>query len=159
MKQLVIALKERFNYKQIDQINFKSNIFMQIRYLLSTPFIYGMAIPMIFFHILIEIYHRVTFYLYDIKYVDYKKHFIFSRHKIYNISPIQKLNCIYCEYGNGLASYVKEIIGKTETYWCPIKNNKDMNITHNEYKYFMDIKDTDRFEIFRDKVRERVLDK
>jgi hypothetical protein len=36
------------------------------RYLISTPFIYGMFLPSVVFHICIEVYHQVCFRLYSI---------------------------------------------------------------------------------------------
>lgn len=34
---------------------------------------------------------------------------------------MEKVNCVYCSYFNGLMSYLREIAGRTEQYWCPIR--------------------------------------
>ena len=156
MKEKVLVLKNKIDNKFI-KINLSSEFRMNIRYLLSTPFIYGMAIPMIIFHLFIEIYHRITFFLYGIEYVDMKKHFVFNRHSLLQLSLLQKINCIYCEYGNGLASYIKEIIGRTEAYWCPIKNGKNTKYTHKNYKFFMDKNEVKEFEKVRENIRNKII--
>lgn len=159
MIEKFLKFKNKIEYKNPYLINPKSKMIMQIRYLISTPFIYGMLIPMIIFHILIELYHRIVFSLYDIEYVDYKQHFIFKRYKLNKLTLLQKINCIYCEYGNGLASYIKSIIGKTEVYWCPIKNGRNKNFTHEYYNKFIDVDNVENFEFHRENMRNEVQTK
>lgn len=156
MKEFVIALKNRLEYSQANPHENIQKIALQIRYLLSTPFIYGMAPVMLVFHLCLEIYHRVAFYLYDIKYVDMKDHFVFDRFAKKELNTLQKLNCIYCEYGNGLASYIQEIIGKTEAYWCPLKHKKHIKNPHSYYDSFMEY-DTCDFSTKRDTIRDKAL--
>lgn len=38
------------------------------------------------------------------------------------LNAIEKLNCVYCGYGNGVIAYGREIIARTEQFWCPIKH-------------------------------------
>ena len=69
---------------------------------LSTPFIFGVAIPIIILDIIIEIYHRVSFYLYGIEYVKRKEYIkVIDRAKLRYLSPLQKVFCMYCGYVNG----------------------------------------------------------
>ncbi len=35
---------------------------------------------------------------------------------------MEKFNCAYCAYANGLLAYATEIAARTEQYWCPIKH-------------------------------------
>ncbi|MGV8162498.1 MAG: hypothetical protein ACP5N2_04175 [Candidatus Nanoarchaeia archaeon] len=37
---------------------------------------------------------------------------------------MDKFNCLYCSYANGLAHYFTAIAGETEKYWCGIKHNE-----------------------------------
>jgi hypothetical protein len=92
------------------------------RHIASVPFIYGMAIPLVFLDITIEIYHRVCFPLYGIPYVKRKSHIKMDRYKLPYLPWYDKLHCFYCEYANGLLSYAATIAGATEKYWCGIKH-------------------------------------
>lgn len=157
MEKIIAISRELKRYKeQIALQKLHEKQLTNIKYLLSTPFIYGMIVPMLFFHILIEIYHRVCFYLYDMEYIDYRNHFRFDRHRIGGISPLQKFNCIYCEYGNGLASFTKEVIGKTEAFWCPIKHEDSPESPHAYYQQFMEYGNGRNFEEKRETVREKL---
>jgi len=110
--------------------------------LLTAPFIYGMFIPAIIWHISFEIYHQVCFRLYGIPRVNYKKYFIFDRQLLSWLNPIEKINCIYCSYINNLIRYSVEIGGRTERYWCPIKYYRRVTNTHSQYKKFIKTNDS-----------------
>jgi hypothetical protein len=40
---------------------------------------------------------------------------------------------------------IKSIIGKTKVYWCPIKNKRDLNTSHEHYNKFVDINNLTNF--------------
>lgn len=108
------------------------------------PFIYGMIIPSVFLDICIEIYHTFSFPLYGISYVKRSKYIKIDRQKLSYLSPIEKLNCMYCGYVNGLYAYAVQIAGETEKYWCGIKHQKDPNFVqpkhHEEFLEYGDEK-------------------
>ncbi len=56
-------------------------------------------------------------------------------YKVY-LNFIEKLNCQYCAYGNGVLAYVVEVAGRTEQYWCPVKHALRMKSMHSRYKFF-----------------------
>lgn len=95
------------------------------QFILSMPFIYGMIIPSVFLDLCIEIYHRFCFMLYGIPYVDRSKYIKIDRHRLEYLSLIEKINCAYCGYVNGLFAYAVVIAGETEKYWCGIMHRKD----------------------------------
>jgi hypothetical protein len=103
------------------------NLKQLIRHMLSAPFIYGIVFPIVFLDLCLEVYHRVCFKLYDIQYIDRSKHIRIDRHKLKYLNPLQKINCAYCGYANGLFNYATEIAGETEKYWCGIQHQKDKN--------------------------------
>jgi len=35
------------------------------------------------------------------------------------LNIMEKVNCLYCGYLNGLTAYAQEIGGRREQYWCP----------------------------------------
>ncbi len=95
-----------------------------LRHLLSMPFIYSMIIPLLFFDIWLEIYHRICFPLYGIKYIQRKNYVKIDRHKLKYLTLIERLHCVYCGYANGMLLYACAIAGATEKYWCGIKHRK-----------------------------------
>jgi len=111
---------------------------MFIRYIISMPFIYMMIIPAIILHFFLEIYHQVCFRLYKIPLSHAKEHFCFDRSLLPYLNWFEKINCFYCSYFNCLLSYAREIAGKTERYWCPIKHAQRRKDPHNEYENFVD---------------------
>lgn len=112
------------------------------RYLLSTPFIYGMFIPAVMFHLCIEVYHQICFRLYKIPLVNPKEYFIYDRPLLSMLNPWERVNCKYCSYVNNLIRYSSEIGGRTERYWCPIKYYRRINNAHSQYDKFVDINDS-----------------
>ena len=61
-----------------------------------------------------------------------------DRRKLAYLNSIEKFNCVYCEYVNGLIAYVQEIAGRTEQYWCPIKHAMRVKSMHSRYRHFLD---------------------
>tara|TARA_B110000444_G_C18837910_1_gene597165 strand:- start:309 stop:560 length:252 start_codon:yes stop_codon:yes gene_type:complete len=53
------------------------------------------------------------------------------------LNAIEKFNCLYCGYGNGVMSYSREVIARTEQYWCPIKHARKVIGTHKRYRNFV----------------------
>lgn len=52
---------------------------------------------------------------------------------------------MYCGYGNGLVEYTREIIARTEQYWCPIKHARRSRSTHEREKQFVDYGDAENY--------------
>ncbi len=90
--------------------------------LLSAPLIYGMIIPLSLLDLTISVYQSICFRIYKIPRVVRSNYIVIDRHRLPYLNTIQKLNCAYCGYGNGLIAYSREIIARTEQYWCPIKH-------------------------------------
>ncbi len=53
-----------------------------------------------------------------------------DRHKLAYLNGLEKLNCLYCSYVNGLTPHVREVAARTEQYWCPIKHARQVRDTH-----------------------------
>ncbi len=109
-----------------------------IRHFLSMPFIYGMIVPAVLLDIALTIYQWTAFSLYRIPRVQRKDFFIYDRRYLDYLNLIQKINCLYCSYVNGLFAYVVEIGARTERYWCPIKAAHKPRFSHDWYKDFAD---------------------
>lgn len=118
---------------------------VQLRYLVSMPFIYGVVIPLMIFHVALEIYHQVAFRLYGIPLVKSSEYFTYERRFLPYLNWLEKLDCLYCSYYNNFIRYAAEIGGRTELYWCPIKYSRRINHPHSQYKHFVDYLDAEGF--------------
>ena len=113
------------------------------------PFILGVAIPIIILDICVEIYHRISFYLYGIEYVKRREYIkVIDRAKLKYLNVVRKLFCMYCGYVNGVFAYWVEIGYRTQKYWCGIKHEQDPEfkgpkITH-EFAEYGDEEDFNR---------------
>jgi rRNA processing protein Gar1 len=74
-----------------------------------------------------------------------RDYLVFDRRHLGYLNALEKFNCAYCSYGNGLIGYVREIIGRTEQYWCPIKHARRVIGAHAQYAQFDDYGDADAF--------------
>ncbi|MEX2353343.1 MAG: hypothetical protein WD709_04075 [Gammaproteobacteria bacterium] len=114
--------------------------------LLSAPFVYGMIIPFGIFDLCISLYQSVCFPLYRIKKVKRSNYIIIDRNHLQYLNSIERLNCVYCGYINGLLGYVREIAARTEQYWCPIKHAGKIIDKHSRYHSFVDFGDAEAYQ-------------
>ena len=115
------------------------------RNILSAPVIYAMIIPFAFLDLCVTIYQWVCFPLYGIARVERGKYIVIDRHQLSYLNTIERLNCTYCGYVNGLVSYVREIVARTEQYWCPIKHARKVLDPHHRYRRFAAFGDADAY--------------
>lgn len=113
---------------------------------ITAPVIYSLVIPFMILDIFVSIYHAVCFPVYGIPKVRRSDHIRIDRQHLAYLNGLQKLNCVYCGYCNGLLSYVREVAGRTEAYWCPIKHAARVDGTHAHYGSFLEYGDADGFE-------------
>ena len=111
------------------------------RHLLSLPFIYSVAIPVVILDIFITIYHAVAFPLYRIPKVKRGDYIVYDRRFLSYLNVVQKMHCLYCSYVNGFLGYAVEIAARTERYWCPVKAAQKPKYRHGWYKDFADYGD------------------
>lgn len=113
--------------------------------IVSIPFIYMMFIPAFLLDIFLIIYQYTALKLYKIPLVKRNDYIIFNRKELAYLNLIQKVNCLYCSYINWLFQYAVEIAGRTEKYWCPIKNIGKKHWTHDWEEHFADYWDVEWF--------------
>ena len=106
--------------------------------LITGPIIYGMVLPMVLLDLLVTLYQWICFPIYGITKVRRASYIVFDRHHLAYLNIIEKFHCTYCEYGNGLMSYMAEILARTEEYFCPIKHAHKILGTHKRYNRFLD---------------------
>ena len=124
--------------------------------LASAPFIYAMIFPFVFLDIAVSLYQFVCFPLYGIPKVRRSRFIAIDRHRLSYLNSIERFNCVYCGYVNGLIAYVREITARTEQYWCPIKHARKILDPHRRYARFADFGDSEEFELRAEKMRNAV---
>ena len=68
-----------------------------------------------------------------------------DRHNLAYLNAVQKLNCLYCGYANGLIALAREVASRTEQYWCPIKHAIRVRGAHARYRNFTEFGDARAF--------------
>lgn len=93
-----------------------------LRYWLTAPFIYALILPMALVDLFTTLYQRVCFPVYGIGRVRRADYVVIDRHLLGYLNALEKLNCVYCGYANGVIAYAREVASRTEQYFCPIKH-------------------------------------
>lgn len=108
---------------------------------LTAPFIYSVALPLAALDLWISLYQRICFPLYGLPLVRRRDFVVIDRHRLPYLNALEKANCAYCGYANGVIAYAREVIGRTEAYWCPIKHARPIRVPHGRYQQFLDYGD------------------
>ncbi len=112
---------------------------------LSAPVIYAMIVPALFMDLGLWIYQTVCFPVYGIPKVKRSDHIVLDRHYLKYLNFLERLNCDYCSYFNGLSSYAMEIAARTEQYWCPVKHASGKARRHSRAHLFADYGDAEAY--------------
>lgn len=105
--------------------------------LLTAPVIYSLLIPFLALDLWVTVYQRVCFPIYGVARVPRRRYFAIDRHRLAYLNGIEKVNCTFCSYANGLIAYVREVAARTEQYWCPIKHARTIPSPHSRYPRFV----------------------
>jgi hypothetical protein len=147
--ELYEALRERTRTFRCDFAKERISLWRYIRrgdkrYALTAPIIYGMIVPAVILDVCVSFYQWSCFPIYGIEKVKRSDHIAIDRHKLAYLNLLQKFNCVYCGYFNGLVSYVREIAARTEQFWCPIRHAKRLKGVHGRYGRFLPYGDGER---------------
>lgn len=115
-------------------------------HILTAPFIYSCILPALAMDIVVSVYQAICFRVYGIPRVERDDYIVIDRNSLQYLNAIEKLNCIYCGYFNGLIAYVQEIAARTEQYWCPIKHARKLATIHSRYHKFIEYGDSDNYQ-------------
>lgn len=113
---------------------------------LTAPLTYSLILPLVLLDLFVSLYHAVCFRVYGIPLVRRGDYIALDRHRLAYLNALQKLNCAYCGYANGLIAYTREIAGRTEAYWCPIKHARRVADPHERMPGFADFGDAEGFQ-------------
>ncbi len=109
--------------------------------ILTAPVIYSLIVPVALLDLWVSAYQRVCFPIYGIARVPRSAYIVMDRQHLAYLNGIEKANCVFCGYANGVFAYAREIAGRTEQYWCPIRHAKRPRGVHAQYHEFVDFGD------------------
>jgi hypothetical protein len=113
--------------------------------LLTAPVVYSLLVPLAVLDVWVWAYQWVCFPIYGIRRVPRRGYFVMDRRRLAYLNGIEKVNCTFCSYANGLIAYVREVAARTEQYWCPIKHARAFRAPHDRYHVFFDYGDAEGY--------------
>jgi hypothetical protein len=116
-----------------------------LKHIISAPFIWACIIPALLLDLTVSLYHWVCFPLYGIPKVNRQDYIVFDRQYLNYLNAIEKINCAYCSYVNGLIAYIQEIATRTEQFWCPIKHARRIKTLHSRYRKCISYGDAEKY--------------
>jgi hypothetical protein len=112
---------------------------------LTAPIIYSGWVAFLLLDLFISVYQAVCFPIYGIPKVRRADYLVFDRGDLPYLNIIEKFNCLYCSYGNGVLAFAREVAARTEQYWCPIKHARRLHGAHERYPHFFEHGDAEAF--------------
>jgi hypothetical protein len=113
--------------------------------ILTAPVIYAGWVPFALMDLFVTLYQWICFPVYRIPRVRRSDYVVLDRADLPYLNLIEKFNCFYCSYGNGVAAYAREVAARTEQYWCPIKHARRIRAAHDRYPKFFDHGDAEAY--------------
>jgi hypothetical protein len=113
--------------------------------LLTAPVIYSLVVPLALLDAWVWTYQWICFPIYGIARVPRRGYFAMDRRRLAYLNGIEKVNCTFCSYANGLIAYIREVAARTEQYWCPIKHARAVAAPHGRYQAFFDYGDAEGY--------------
>jgi len=140
------------------QRELKTNLFKYVTgatllNVVTAPIIYFGVLPMLLLDLFLWIYQTICFPVYHIPKVKRSDYLELDRGDLPYLNLVEKMNCAYCGYANGLASYFREISARTEQYWCPIKHARRIQAAHNRYPAFFEYGDAESYRLGLERLR------
>jgi len=123
---------------------------------LTAPMIYSLIIPFVLIDLWVSAYQAICFPVYGIPKVQRGRYIVFDRSGLAYLNLIEKLNCAYCSYGNGVVAYAREVAARTEQHWCPIKHARRVLGAHDRYVHFAEYGDGEHYADELKQARERL---
>ena len=123
----------------------------------TAPVIYSLIIPLVLIDVWVSLYQAICFRAWRIPRAPRSQYVVLDRGRLAYLNGIEVVNCVFCEYANGVVAYVREVASRTEQYWCPIKHALRVSDPHERYARFLEYGDAEgyraRLEAFREALR------
>ena len=121
--------------------------------LVVAPAVYGLIVPLVMLDVSVTVFVWVCFPAWRMERVRRADYVIVDRHRLAYLNGIEKLNCAFCGYANGVIAYAREAASRSEQYWCPIKHALRVRSPHPRYRGFIDYGDGQGFRARLDDLR------
>jgi hypothetical protein len=131
----------------------------EFKNVLTWPVIYGMIFPLLLLDMCVSIYQSFCFRIYGIQRVRRSDYFQVKRHKLGYLNIVEKMNCDFCGYANGLIAFTREVFARTEQYWCPIKHADKIAGAHERYENFLKYGEVEGYHEKLEALRKELSDK
>ena len=112
---------------------------------ITAPVIYSLIVAFVVLDLWVSLYQAICFRVYGIPQVKRRNYLVFDRTGLAYLNAMEKLNCAYCSYANGVVAYVREVAARTEQYWCPIKQARRLTGAHARYAGFAEYGDAEHY--------------
>jgi len=139
MRSRIIHFSDKIRNEHVQARTSLLAYLRQSRFLvaLTAPLIYGCIVPFVMLDIFVTMYQAFSFPLYGIPKVRRSDFIVFDRGKLCYLNLLERINCAYCSYGNGVLAYVVEIAARTEQHWCPIRHAHRISHPQDRYSHFL----------------------
>jgi hypothetical protein len=117
----------------------------RLLFVLTAPVIYAGIVPLLLLDLFISLYQAVCFPVYGIPKARRGDYLVFDRDDLPYLNALEKIQCAYCSYANGLAAWFREVAARTEQYWCPIKHARRIRDAHSRYPHFFEFGDAESY--------------
>jgi hypothetical protein len=108
---------------------------------LSSPFVYALIIPIVLLDLSVCVFQAICFPAFGIQKVRRGDYLVFDHRYLAYLNVLEKLNCAYCSYANGIVAFIREVAARAEQHWCPIKHARRILAAHPYYGEFVDYGD------------------
>lgn len=116
-----------------------------LRTLLVAPVMYGMLVPLVIGDVAASIFQQTCFRAFGIRRVKRSEYIALDRRHLRYLNWIERMNCDYCGYANGVIAYMREVTARTEQYWCPIKHARRVEGAHAREAAFTEYGDAEAY--------------
>jgi hypothetical protein len=126
--------------------------------ILTAPIIYFGVVPFFLLDLFLGVYQAICFPVYGIPMAKRADYLIFDRGALKYLNLVERINCRYCSYGNGVLAWAREIGARTEQHWCPIKHARRLRELHSRYGHFVEYGNAGQYRDKIDAVRNDFVD-
>ncbi|WP_022663405.1 hypothetical protein [Paucidesulfovibrio longus] len=136
-----VSLRHKKLAKRLSEYVYDSGFLI----ILTIPIIWAALIPALFLDLVVCVYQFICFPVYGIPRVKRGEYVVIDRQSLQYLNWLEKLNCVYCGYFNGLMSFVREVAARTEQFWCPIRHARAVKSVHSRYVHFFKYGDAEEY--------------
>ena len=133
------AIRDMHREYRVDLVEFFRTA--DLRHVLTAPVVYSLIVPFALLDLGVSIYQHICFRAYGLARVKRSDYILLDRHQLSYLNVVEKLNCVYCGYANGVLAFTREVGARTEQYWCPIKHARRVLSPHSRFSRFADYGD------------------